>query len=122
LKNNREGLIKDIFRFLEVDDSFTPGNIKQVYNETRKPHNMLLHNFFVKPNPVHDFLIKVVPVKVRKKLRLYERNLGPKTPPMPDHIRLNLLAHYREEIGQLQDLIGRDLSHWLAPLNKNGQS
>jgi hypothetical protein len=39
-------------------------------------------------------------------------NLAP-PPPLDPEIRARLTEDYREDILKLQDLIGRDLSHWL---------
>lgn len=120
LRQNPRELLKDIFQFLEVDDSFTV-NFEQVFNPTRKVRSRILFNFLTRPNPIHDFLIKVIPLKVRKMLRVYERNLGEKFPPMPENIKVELLKEYREDILSLQDLIGRDLSMWLAPLKNTNK-
>lgn len=115
LKNDRLSLLKDIFQYLEVDDSFIP-DMKESHNVTRQPRNTLLNDFLIKPNPLHDFLIKVIPLKVRKFFNVYKRNLGDKFPPLPQHSKIALLKEYREDILQLQTLIDRDLSNWLRPL------
>jgi hypothetical protein len=39
-------------------------------------------------------------------------NLAP-SPPLDPELRARLTEEYREDILKLQDLIGRDLSHWL---------
>ncbi|MFY9226977.1 MAG: sulfotransferase domain-containing protein [Blastocatellia bacterium] len=117
LRQNPRELLRDIFQFLEVDDSFTV-NFEQIYNATRKVRSKLLYRFLTQPNPLHRFLLKVIPLKVRKMFRVYERTLGEKFPPMPENIKIELLKEYREDILSLQDLIGRDLSMWLAPLKE----
>jgi hypothetical protein len=39
-------------------------------------------------------------------------------PLFPTEVRQELTAYYREDILNLQDLLGRDLSHWLEPSPK----
>jgi hypothetical protein len=46
-------------------------------------------------------------------MNLQNRNLS-KAPPMPEETRMELIEAYREDVLKLQDLIGRDLSGWLA--------
>jgi hypothetical protein len=117
LRQNPRELLKSIFQFLEVDDSFTV-DFQQIHNPTRKVRNRMLFNFLTRPNPLHDFLIKVIPLKIRKMLRVYERTLGEKFPPIPENVKIELLKEYREDILSLQDLIGRDLSMWLSPIKE----
>lgn len=118
LKNNRQQLLKDLYNFLEVDPNFTP-KMDQQFNVTRKPKSRLLNNFLSKSNPLRNLLIKITPDKVRNMLNLYQRNLaGSKFPPIPEKIKIELLTEYRESILQLQDMINRDLSDWLKPLQK----
>jgi hypothetical protein len=38
-----------------------------------------------------------------------------KAPPLPDHLRAELLRHFQDDIGETAALIGRNLDHWLHP-------
>jgi hypothetical protein len=75
LQSQPEALLKDLFRFLEVDATFKP-----------------------------DMLIK------------YEESIASSVKPLSSIssvMRQALVEIYREDIGQLQNLIGKDLSSWL---------
>jgi hypothetical protein len=102
-------LVRDLFRFLEVDDAFQPklerhmvsglprGRMGETYDRLRK-------------SPQAVKLVKrVVPGSVRDRVR--ERFL--KRPGLPWDVRQDLIASYREEIRQLEELLHRNLSSWL---------
>jgi hypothetical protein len=104
-----EAVVKDLFRFLAVDDAFRPklerhnvsgvprGRMGQLYDRLRK-------------NPRTVKLVKrIVPGDVRDRLRA--RFL--KRPGLPADVRRDLVASYRDEIRQLEELLQRDLSAWL---------
>lgn len=112
LENNAQSLMEDIFRFIEVDESFTP-NVSQKYLISALPKNQLWHKLLTKPNPIKGLTKKLLPEKFRKPLgkSLIQQNMG--KPPKPQQVRSQLLDIYREDITQLQELIGQDLSHWL---------
>lgn len=117
LKNNTLGLIKDMYEFLEVDASYEP-DLSYKYNVGGIPKNKFIYNIlFVKPKLLKGFIEKVskfflLEEKIYKlaedlKARyLTKQQMKPET---RDYLK-NL---YREDILKLQDLIKRDLSHWL---------
>ena len=48
--------------------------------------------------------------------RLMDRNLRKGHNPRPDpELQAGLVERYRENVLQLQSLLGRDLSHWVKP-------
>jgi hypothetical protein len=105
---------QDIFRFLRVDDSFVP-DISLRHNVSGIPKSKALVALIKRPNPLKSAAKAILPEKTRKRLsmNLQNRNLS-KAPPMPEETRMELIAAYREDVLKLQDLIGRDLSGWLA--------
>lgn len=105
-------VLKDIFRFLDVDDHFVP-DVSLKHNVSGIPRNRALHIFFTRPNAVKSVLERVIPERVRWRIRLgfIHRNLIKKQ--LPSDVRKQLLQDYREDILKLQDLIQRDLSRWL---------
>lgn len=117
LKNNTLGLIKDMYEFLGVDTLFVP-DISYKYNVGGIPKNKFIYNIlFVKPRLLRGGLEKVLKIflleerfyKIVEDLKaryLKKEQIKPET---RDYLK-NL---YREDILKLQDLIGRDLSHWL---------
>lgn len=109
-------LVKDIYEFLGVKDSFVP-DTRVRYNVSGIPSSKMLNDFFVKRSKLQSitravgkFVLKedrwiILREKLRSKL-LIEAEMEPET-------RQYLKGIYREDILKLQDLINRDLSHWL---------
>ncbi len=109
LKENAIALLQDIFRWLEVDDTFVPDMALRP-NKSGMPKNQLLHQILTKPNPLKTLLKPLFPAQIRQKIQ--HQNLN--TPQISQEIRQQLLDLYRADILQCQDLINRDLSAWLA--------
>jgi hypothetical protein len=108
------GLMRDIFGFLEVNESFTP-DLSLRYNTGAAPRSRLLHGLFVRPHALRSALKSLVPAPLRLRWRkfLREKNLQP-PPPLSSELRAELQNVYREDIQKLQDFIRRDLSIWLT--------
>ncbi|BBB33400.1 sulfotransferase [Thermotomaculum hydrothermale] len=110
-------VVQDIFRFLEVDDSFIPKTIKMRFNVSGIPNNKFLHNFLMKPNTlksiVRPFVKALIPkdMRMKIKIKLLQKNL--KKPQMNPETKEYLKNLYKEDMLKLQELIKRDLSHWL---------
>jgi DNA-binding TFAR19-related protein (PDSD5 family) len=109
LKENAIATLQDIFRWLEVDDTFVPDMALRP-NKSGMPKNKLLHQILTKPNPLKTLLKPLFPSQLRQKIQ--HQNLN--TPQISQEVRQQLLALYRTDILQCQDLINRDLSAWLG--------
>jgi hypothetical protein len=109
LKEDAIATLQDIFRWLEVDDTFVPDMALRP-NKSGMPKNKLLHQILTKPNPLKTCLKPLFPAKIRQKIQ--HQNLN--TPQISQEVRQQLLALYRTDILQCQDLIHRDLSAWLG--------
>ncbi|MDJ1178844.1 sulfotransferase [Roseofilum sp. BLCC_M91] len=114
LQSDAKTMLKEIFQFLEVDDTFTP-NLKLRYNKSEVPKNKLFHNFISNKNVVKRIIRPLIPAKIRQPMaaKAYRKNLG-RLKPLSPELRQELIPIFREDILKLQDLIGRDLSHWLV--------
>ena len=116
LKKDTLGLVKDVYKFLGVDTSFTP-DISIKYNVSGIPKNKFIHKFLKEPNILKSIVKPVVktliPYKERLKIieKIKMKNL--QKPQMKPETREYLKNLYREDILKLQDLIKRDLSSWL---------
>ncbi|WP_204141131.1 sulfotransferase domain-containing protein [Halomicronema sp. CCY15110] len=112
LRSEPQKLLKSIFEFLEVDNSFLPNTNKR-HNPTKVPKNQTLNSLLNKPNPLKDSIKHFLPKGVRKKITqpLKDKNLG--KPELPKRLRQELIADYHDDILKLQELIDRDLSSWL---------
>ena len=118
LKKDRLGLVQDIYGFLEVDDSFVPENLNEKYNVSGVPKNKLIHNFFYQDNIIKTIIKPIAKAilpdrKKRQKIinKIIQKNL--QKPEMKPETREYLKNYFRKDILKLQDLIDRDLSHWL---------
>ena len=104
-----------VFRFLQIDDTFRP-NTSLKYNVSGVPRMRRLHQFVSRPNPVKSGLRPFVPLAVRKYVgtMLMTWNVTGRKPQMKRQTRRQLQTLFREDIFRLQELIGKDLSGWLA--------
>lgn len=114
LQNSPLEMMGDIFSFLEVDDRFTPDISERVRKARPIPKNKILHSLLTQPNPLKSALKSVFPSKLRQQVAssVKEKNLVKLKP--SEEVRQQLIEEYREDILNLQDLIGRDLSKWLS--------
>jgi hypothetical protein len=111
------GVMQEIFRFVGVDVSFVP-DMSVRHNVSGTPRSRLLHAVLARPNAAKDFAKTFVPQRVRGHLRrtraiLMERNTMPGEPKLASQTRRALAARFQEDIRQLSQLLGRDLSRWL---------
>ena len=109
---NPLSIIKDVFRFLEVDEDFTP-DISLRYNVSGIPKNRVLHTFLSKKNPIKMILKPILPVGLRQRIRIKFMNRNLTKSQLSPAIRKQLIDIFRDDILKLQELIQRDLSHWL---------
>ncbi len=120
LKSNLHNLIQDVFRFLEVDDSFIPDMSSKFSTSGQvmknKKHLQFLSNRRWLIGLSKMMLSDEIRHEVLKKISLCinSRNEEIVTPPLPPELRSELIQIYRDDILRLQDLIQRDLSAWLS--------
>jgi len=124
LTNDLPGTLGDLFDFLGVDPGFAPDTSMR-HNPSGIPQNGILQAATqalvsgrgslraALARHVPGSLKSVLPVQwtLRMARKLRDRNLH--KPALPPDVRASLNAVFREDIIQLQDLIGRDLSPWL---------
>jgi hypothetical protein len=108
LRDKPLDLLQDIFKFLGVDEQFTP-DMSIRPNKSGMPKNKFFHYFLTKPNPVKTILKPLFSDRLRQKIQ--HKNLT--TPQINDRTRQALTDLYREDILKCQGLIQRDLSEWL---------
>jgi hypothetical protein len=105
--------LQSIFRFLGVRDSFDP-DLQKRHNVGAWPRSRLANRFLKTSNLGKKILARVIPDSVRKGLAARFHAVNLRTPPPLDPaLRRELTLQYREDILGLQELIGRDLAHWL---------
>lgn len=111
MKKDAPGLLKDVFGFLGVDDSFQP-DTSVTYNEGGVPRHKLLNAMLTRPSAIKSMLRPLMPNAVMKLYtRIKHNNL--EKPPLDSEVRARLVSLYRSDILRLQDMIDKDLSAWL---------
>lgn len=104
-------MLVDIFRFLDVDPTFAP-NLSQRHLEPRIPKLVTLA-YFLKRYGIWQRAAALSPLALRSLFRMVafrdRRSLA-----MGDEVRKWLIDYYRDDVGQLSDLLGCDLSAWLS--------
>ena len=115
-KEDNMVVLKDIFSYLEVDNSFVP-DIGTRYNVSGVPKNRFIHSLLAKSNIIKTLLKPLVSLVISKEQRIKTiETHGSKLltkPHMKPETREYLIDLYREDILKLQDYIKRDLNHWL---------
>jgi hypothetical protein len=112
LQQNATGLLKEIYEFIGVDHRFTP-DVSTRHNIGGAPRLEWLHRLLVKPNPGKRLAKKFVPDTLRHRLRNGISDWNTDKGPLNPDVRAELNQMYRDDILMLQELINRDLSHWL---------
>ena len=110
-------LLRDLFQFLEVEADFAP--ILRRSNVTAVPRSRRFQAWAHHPQRLEARLNGVVPRTLHKPFvaGMQAANLRfnqGKVPPLSSHTRAHLVQDYREDVLALQQLIQRDLSHWLT--------
>jgi len=111
--NNSVGVLRDIFQFLDVDDSFIP-NVSKRYNVTSVSKERPVSKLLNQPSRAISTLQLLLPQELGQSLitttpkeNLVKSQLSPE-------IRRQLIEDYRDDILKLQLLIEQDISHWLS--------
>jgi len=103
--------LRDIFRFLAVDPTFSPDTSIR-HNPTGVIRNPVLRWVWTHSLPLRIALRPYLPGLVRHAaFPIFAGDLV--RPPLDPELRAELTELFRDEIGSLQDLIGRDLRSWL---------
>lgn len=114
LQGDPAAMLKDIFGFLEVDEGFMP-DVSVRHNVAGIPRSRTLLKLMMTPNSLKTLVKPLLPARIRSSLRaaITEHRTSLRRPPVPPQIRRELIAEHRLDTLRLQDLIQRDLSHWL---------
>ncbi len=119
LQRDAARVLRDMYGFVGTSPDFAP-DLSRRYNPSGVPKSSLLFRFY-------RTLAEAMREKERHGLiptglldaRVVSRAAGAyckwilNRPRMPDEARVRLRSFFREDTLRLQDLIGRDLSHWL---------
>ncbi len=112
-KEDPTAVVQDILATLDVDTSFVPDTSVR-HNPTGVIRNPLAHFVWTRSRPIRSGLRNYLPQTLRDWAFPFFTQSGVVKPPMPEEIKQELLEFFRPDIEGLQDLIDRDLSHWLG--------
>jgi hypothetical protein len=112
---NPLGVIQSLFTFLRVDPTFVPDTTLR-YNVAGTPKSRLLHDLLARPSRMKNLVKPLLPTKWRHRVRarLMNRNLVPHATQIAQSTRNRVSELYRDDVLQLQEVLRRDLSNWLA--------
>jgi len=111
LQSGPDDLMRNLFRFLEVEDTFTP-DLSHKHNVSGVIRNPALRFVWTRSKEIRAGLRRFLPPQFRHAASEWIIQDLVKLP-FPADLRSELTEYYRQDILQLQDLIQRDLSHWL---------
>ncbi len=107
---NPAAALRDIFRFLNVDESFEPDTSVR-HNRSGVMRNRLLRRMG-RPTRIRRWLLRNLPPGPVSRLgRVLMRSL----PRVETEVRERLNETFRDDLLRLEARIGRDLSHWRRP-------
>ncbi|MBL7116117.1 MAG: sulfotransferase domain-containing protein [Kiritimatiellae bacterium] len=109
------GICQEIFEFLNVDSDFTP-NVEKVWYSSGSFSNRIFQKLWDKSLVLRNAIRPHLPLGIRG--WAFERvTSGMKKTPVPADERAELTEGYRDDILELQELIGRNLGHWFDAKN-----
>ena len=121
LKENKEETIKDIYKFLEVKDSFSPDFSKK--NVTGEIRSNFLQKIFFKKNKlrryvVDNFIDYFLPLQKRSRLRWKikewntKKNIESENEILSKKDKSRLLQYFIDDIEELEKMLHIDLDRW----------
>jgi hypothetical protein len=121
---NPQKAIKDIYKFLNIDDAFEPPSLYKKVNETGDKHMAypilfkVVYSIYWRMKKI-TWLMKIVKKFNTLRIAMALAKFGMKKggakyekPPMDPQTRENLRIFYKNDIKLLENLINRDLSEW----------
>ena len=118
IKQDAKECIKDIYKFLGVDQGYIPDSIGKVVNSAFKPKSVLVKRLVNKSLRVIDSLhldflrLKIFESQFLQDVYTKMNKVQTKYPPLSKALRKKGIEIYLEDIEKLEKLIGRDLSDW----------
>jgi hypothetical protein len=121
LQVNPEGVARQVFEFLGVD-SEVKTEMGASKNRAASPKYRWLGTLLNRPNRITNGLKMAFPYVLRKQVRdwINEWNARPyeQAPQLDPAIEEVLRQRYPADVQQLEEIMGRDLSHWLPRRKK----
>lgn len=106
-------LLRDVFRFIGVDDRFVP-DMSTRHNPSGWPRFSSAPFWIKKMDSLAAKIVRNLPEPIKESAqRLFNRLARTTAPALDPVLRRELTMLYRDDILRTQELIGRDLTHWL---------
>ncbi|MDY7020394.1 MAG: sulfotransferase [Cyanobacteriota bacterium] len=114
IKDNQT-IFEDLFNFIGVDNSFVPDTLVRHNSSPSIPKNKWINKVLLQQNILKNFAKVLVPSQISGRLKntMIKANLESRSDMSPE-IKSLLLQKYKEDILNLQDLVNKDLTHWLT--------
>jgi hypothetical protein len=109
LAHRPRAVFRELCRFLGVEDDFS-ADLTRRHNPGGVPRARWMYAPLARSG-VLAAVGRLLPAAWRRSLR--DRSMTP-VPPMPPELRRRLATIFGGDVSALEELIGRDLSHWLA--------
>jgi hypothetical protein len=111
LKTDAAACVRAVFATVGVDPGFDP-DLETPHNIGGLPSSRTLERVLTSRS-VRRVVEPWIPRKVSDAVRRVRTKNLKKAPPLPDQLRVELLRHFQDDIGETASLIGRNLDHWL---------
>lgn len=98
--------------FLGVDASYEP-SFSTRYNESKIPRSRGIKRIIQATRELDRRVGRVVPRWARPGIRSRIERMNGYKPMMPRRVRAELAEYYRDDVREVETLLGRDLEHWL---------
>jgi Sulfotransferase domain len=111
LISDPQGLLKNLFKFLEVDESFSP-DLSKRYNPSGIIRNPIRRIIWTHSNRIRAAIRPIISARMRRlSTQWFIRDV--EKPAFDPDMRAALTEYYRQDIEHLQELLDRDLHCWL---------
>ena len=104
-------VLAEIFRFLGVDDAFRV-DVSVRWNPSGRVRNARFQRVLTRRHPLKEAVKKVIPEAWGHRIISWIQPMNLERRPMRPETRADLIEGYRDDIGRLEELIGKDLSAW----------
>ena len=106
--------IKEIYQFLEIDDSFVPENIGTRFNPGGLYKKNILTSFIFERSKLNSFVKSVIPLnsRVKKIVHSITNKFKKETPPIDQKSEEFLIDYFKEDVFKLKNEFGVKTEHW----------
>jgi hypothetical protein len=115
LEADRLGIVRDVYRYLGVDDQFPP-NVAVRHNPGTRTHSTIIRRvqkIYRTSARLWHTIQSVVPYELRRRIASIGRQEMKTATLISTDMRHRVADYYRDDILKVQVLIGRNLGAWL---------